>query len=276
MTENTAPEGNVETVNPEGNVITENPEAKQEETKPKVPVESLSGLAKALLDQAVTKYAELKTVAETQAKTGDVGKLLSEAIDTSTDKEIVALRKKIESANEAIIRFTKEAEEKVKPTLKIPTETELAAMDTQYKTLAGELNAFATVFGNEVKKDHPDLTLFDYTGELPGKRRGAKAGQGAGTSRPRVKSVEYTHDKNGQEGWTKAVDKDGNSSFSHLVMAIKKETGESVSAADLHAPWLSQNGNKSDWTELPEVSTFAYSVTDKDQKTHDYMVRVTR
>lgn len=270
MTETPAPEVTDETVNPEANA----PEV-IEETKPKVPVESLSGLAKALLEQAENKYKELKVVAETQAKTGDVGKLLSEAIEQSEDPEVVKLRASIERANEAIIRHTKAAEEKVKPTLKIPTENELAEMDTQYKTLASELNAFATVFGNEVKKDHPDLTLFDYTGELPGKRRGAKAGQGAGTSRPRVKSVEYTHDKNGNEGWVKAADKEGNSSFSHLVMAIKKETGESVSAADLHAPWLSQNG-KSEWTDLPEVTTFAYSVTDKDAKTHDYMVRVTR
>lgn len=270
MTEAPAQDKADETVNPEAN-SDQTPEA----VKPKVPAESLSPLAKALLDQAVTKFDELKVVAETQAKTGDVGKLLSEAIEQSTDPEIVKLRKSIENAHEAIIRHTKTAEEKIKPTLEIPSEEKLAEMDTQYKTLASELNAFATVFSNEVKKVHPDLTLFDYTGELPGKRRGAKAGQGAGTSRPRVKSVEYTHDKNGNEGWTKAADKEGNSSFSHLVMAIKKETGESVSAADLHAPWLSQNG-KSEWTDLPEVSTFAYSVTDAKAKTWDYMVRVTR
>ena len=250
------------------------------ETTPETPAkvlpspESLNPLASVLLERAQEVYGTLKGVAEKQAKVGDVGKLLSEGIESSTDPEVIKRRQAVEKANAAIIKFTKEMEEMVKPTLSIPTEQELADMDTEYKTLSSQLNTFAQVFNTEVQKDHPELTLFDYTGEIPGKRRGAKAGQGQGTSRPRLSSVEYTHDKNGAEGWKKA-EKDGKSSFSHLVLAIKSETGESISAGDLHEAWTSQNG-KSDWTDLPEVSTFAYSVTDKEGKTHDYMVRATK
>jgi hypothetical protein len=263
MTETLAPKTNA---TPEAEVM---PEVKPVPDKSK-----LSVLAQALLGTAEGKYAEIKAVADKQAKVGNVGELLSDAITNSTDKQVVELRAKREKAAAAILAFDKAMEEIVKPTLSIPTDEELAQMDTTYKTLASELNTFNGVFVNEVKKDHPEITLFDYTGELPGKRRGAKAGQGSGTSRPRVTSVEYTTDKNGEEGWKKA-EKDGKSTFSHLSLAIKGETGETHGAGDFHKAWTESLGI-TDWTDAPEVSKFAYSVTDKNSKTHQYWVRVTR
>jgi len=244
------------------------------ETKAVPDKSKLSVLASALLDTALGKYAEIKAVAEKQAKVGNVGELLSEAINSSDDPKVKELRVKREKAAAAILAFDKAMEEIVKPTLSIPTDEELSAMDTTYKTLATELNTFNTVFSTEVNKDHPGITLFDYTGELPGKRRGAKAGQGSGTSRPRVSSVEYTTDMNGEQGWKKA-EKDGKSTFSHLSLAIKGETGETHGAGDFHKAWTESLGI-SDWTDAPEVSKFAYSVTDKNSKTHQYWVRVTR
>lgn len=254
--------------------VDENVEVKQEETKQVPDKSKLSVLASALLDTAKAKYDEIKKVADKQAKVGNVGELLSEAIQNSEDAKVKELRVKRERAAKAILAFDKEMEEIVKPTLSIPSDAELAEMDTQYKTLASELNTFNTVFTTEVSKDHPGITLFDYTGELPGKRRGAKSGQGTGTSRPRVAKVEYTTDQNGEQGY-KAAEKDGKSTFSHLIMALKKETGENVSAGDLHEAWTSQLGIK-DWTDANEVSKFTYSVTDKNGKTHQYWIRVTR
>lgn len=242
--------------------------------KPKVAVEDLGFLAGAVVKQSEERMNSLKAIADKQAKVGDVGKLLSEAIAASEDPEVKKLLAVVEKANQAINRATKEAEARVKPTLSIPSEDELKAMDTEYKTLSSELNALNIVFVNEVQKTYPDLTLFDYVGELPGKRRGAKAGQGSGMARPRVNSVEFTQDTNGEKDYVK-VEKDGKSTFSLLSAAILKETGETVSAGDFHEEWTKQNGVK-DWTELPEVSKFTYSVTDKAQKTTTYWVRVTR
>lgn len=249
-------------------------EVKTETAKVVTPVESLSPLAQALVNEATGKAAELKAVADKQASVGDVGKLLSEAIASSEDAKVKEMRTKREKAAAAILAFDKAMEEIVKPTLSIPTEAELAAMDTEYKTLASELNTFNTVFLSTVGKDHPEATLFDYVGELPGKRRGAKAGQGTGISRPRVTSVEYTTDLNGEEGF-KVAGKDGKSTFSHLAQAIKSETGETISASDFTEAWTSQLGIK-DWTEANEVSTFSFPVTDKASKTTTYTVRVTR
>lgn len=241
---------------------------------PKVPVEQLGFLEKALLNSAQEQFAKLTVIAEKQSKVGDVGKLLSEAITSSTDPEVVKLMAIVEKANAAILRATKEAEAKVKPTLSIPSEDELKAMDTEYKTLSSEINALNIVFSNEIQKNHPDVTLFDYIGDLPGKRRGAKAGQGTGMARPRVTSVEYTQDQKGEDGYVKA-EKDGKSTFSLLSAAILKETGESVGAGDFHDEWCKQNGVK-DWSENSEVSKFTYSVTDKTGKTHQYWIRVTK
>ena len=263
-----------ETVNTEA-VEAENTEAEAAESTPQTPaVEDLNPLAQMLVQTATAKMDELKAVSTKQNAAGDDGKLLSEAIESSTDEEIVKYRERIAKAHEAINQMTKAAEDKVRPTLAIPSEDELKELDNTYKTLASELNSFNQVFTSEVAKSGLDLTIFDYTGELPGKRRGVKSGQGAGTARPRVASVEYTTDIKGETGWAKA-EKDGKSSFSHLIQAIYKETKESLSASDLHEAWLSQLGIK-EWTDAPEVSKFTYPVTDGEGKTHNYWVRVTR
>lgn len=248
--------------------------AQEEPTKTVTPVEELSVLAQALVKSAAEKATEIKTVADKQNSVGDVGKLLSEAIESSENDEVKALRVKRERAAKAMLEMDKRMEEIVKPTLSIPTDEEIAQLDIQYKALASQLNTFNTVFTTEISANYPNLTLFDYVGELPKGRKGAKAGQGTGTSRPRVSSVEVTEDKNGEDGYIK-VEKDGKSTFSHLAVWLKGKTGESVSAGDFHGSWTEQNG-KSDWTELPEVSKFNFSVTDKEGKTHQFWVRVTK
>ena len=255
---------------------TDAPEVK-EETKQVTPVEQLSPLAQALLTSAKDKADEIKTVADKQASVGDVGKLLSEAIAASEDAKVKELRTKRERAAKAINEFDKAMEEIVKPTLSIPSDEELAGLDAKYKELASQLNTFNTVFTTEVSKDHPNISLFDYVGELPKGRKGAKAGQGTGSVRPRISKVEVTEDKNGEEGYV-AVEKDGKSTFTHLAQHIKGKTGEVIGANDFAEAWTSQNGQASvqDWTNLAEVTKFTYSVTDKEGKTHQYWVRVTR
>jgi hypothetical protein len=237
-------------------------------------VGSLNPLAQMLVQTAQGKMDELKSVSAKQNAAGDVGKLLSEAIESSEDDEVKLFRERIAKAHEAINQMTKAMEDKVRPTLSIPTDEELSKLDSEYKTLASELNSFNQVFTGEVSKSGLELTIFDYVGEIPGKRRGVKAGQGQGTARPRVTSVEYTKDLKGESGWVK-VEKDGKSSFSHLITEIYKQTKESVSASDLHAAWLEQNALK-EWTDAPEVSKFNYSLSDGEGKTHQYWVRVTR
>jgi len=258
MTENATPE-----------VTT--PEA---DNTPQAPArETLDVLSQALLSATEPKMAELKLIAEKQAKVGDVGKLLSEAIESSEDADVVKRREAVQKANEAIIRITKEMEELVKPTLTIPTDEELNEMDLQYKVLASEINSYNSAFVVETSKAFEGLSVFDYLGEMPGKRRGAKAGQGTGTARPRVDTIEFTTDVNSEE-YTKA-EKNGKSTFSVLSQLIKEATGEVISAGDFHDAWTTQNSKK-DWTELPEVSTFVYSFTDGEGKTHEYKIRVTK
>lgn len=239
-----------------------------------LPEDKLSTLAQALLNEAKNKAAELKAVAEKQNKVGDVGKLLSEAIAASEDPKVKEMRSKRERAAKAVLDLDKAMEEVVKPTLAIPTDEELAAMDTQYKALSSQLNTFNTVFSTETAKDQPEVNLFDYIGDIPKGRKGAKAGQGEGTKRPRVKSIEVTQDKNGEEGYVR-LGTDEKSTFTHLAQKIKADTGEVHSASDFHAEWCKQN-NVSDWTDINEVSKFTYSVTDSEGKNHQYWVRVTR
>jgi hypothetical protein len=256
-------------------VAPENTEVKPDEQPKKViiPEEKLSVLAQALLGEAKKKAAELKSVAEKQNKVGDVGKLLSEAIESSEDAKVKEMRVKREKAAAAVLQLDKAMEELVKPTLSIPTDEELAAMDKQYKELSSQLNTFNTVFGTEMK-DQPEVSLFDYIGEIPKGRKGAKAGQGEGTKRPRVKSIEVTQDQKGEEDYVR-LGTDEKSTFTHLAQKIKKDTGEDHSASDFHAEWTKQN-NVKDWTDINEVSKFTYSVTDAAGKTHTYWVRVTR
>lgn len=252
-------------------------EAPAEEAKTVTPIEQLSPLAQALVNSAKDKAEEIKAVADKQAKVGNVGELLSEAIKSSADPKVKEMLAKKEKAAEAILRFDKEMEAIVKPTLSIPTDEELAGMDAKYKELASQLNTFNTVFSTEVAKDHPEATIFDYVGELPKGRKGAKAGQGTGSVRPRISKVEVTEDQNGEQGYA-AVEKDGKSTFTHLALYIKGKTGEVHGANDFAEAWTKQNGvnNVQDWANLPEVAKFNYSVTDKEGKTHTFWVRVTK
>lgn len=249
----------------------------EDQNTPSLPSrEDLDMLSQALLSAAEPKMSELQKIAEQQKKTGDVGKLLSEAIEASEDPDVVKRREMIAKAHEAINKFTKEAEELVKPTLTIPTDEELELMDSKYKVLASELNSFNSAFQVETSKAFEGLSIYDYIGELPGKRRGAKAGQGTGTARPRVTSIEYTTDVNSDK-YTKA-EANGKSTFSVLSQIIKGQIGEVITAGDFAEAWVTQNGKKDvqEWVDLPEVSEFVYSQTDGEGKTHEYKIRVTK
>lgn len=239
--------------------------------------DKLSPLAGMVLTQLESRFTRVTEIANVQKSVGDVGQLITDAIEKSTDKDVVALRKKVEEASEFILKAKKTMEDKVKPTLKVPSDEELAKLDTEYKELATEINTFNSVFTAEVKKDYPDLDVFAYFGALPGKKRGAKTGQGAGSARPRVNSIEITTDLKGEEGWSKVANKDGKSTFSVLAQHIKSVTngGVDLPASDFHEAWTHQNSVK-DWSELPDVSSFVLSATGADEKSYKWHVRVTK
>jgi len=271
MTENTAPEA----------AVTEAENTAQEATESTLPArESLDVLSQALLSAAEPKMGELQKIAERQAKVGDIGKLVSEAVEQSTDEEVVKRRNAVAKAHEAIIKFTKEMEELVKPTLTIPSDEELDLMESQYKVLASELNSFNGAFQVETSKAYEGLSIFDYLGEMPGKRRGAKTGQGTGSVRPRVQTIEYTKDVNSDD-YTKA-ELNGKSTFSVLSQILKGETGAVITAGDFAEAWTGAYDKKPvDWAELPEVSEFVYSFSTDDGEgkgltNHQYKIRVTR
>jgi hypothetical protein len=238
--------------------VTENPQAETE--APKAPArESLPPMAGQILNLVEGRFTRITEIAAEQDKVGDVGKLLSEAIAESKNKQVVELRKKVEEANEFILKATKSMEEVVKPTLNVPSDEELAKMDEEYKTLASEINTYNGVFSMETRNVKDGLTVFDYFGQLPGKKRGAKSGQGTGTSRPRVSTIEFTQDVKGEQGW-KHAQKDGKATFSILAAALKADSDNEVdvNAGDLHKDWTGQNGNK-DWSDLPDVTTFIFT-----------------
>lgn len=226
-----------------------------------------------MVDLVVTKakviVENMKKTAEQLSAAGNVGDLLSEAIQKSELPAVKSNLERIQKANEMILQWQKENEAAVKPTLDIPSDEKIAALEATYKADSAAVKTFDTVFTMEVVGTYPDLTIYDYVGELPRAKRsgGAKSGQGEGTSRPRVSSIEVSTD-NG-ETYSK-VEKDGKSTFSVLSQWLKSETGETIGASDLHEPWLAASGAK-DWNALPEVSEFSYSL-----KGNTYFIRVTK
>lgn len=235
--------------------------------------ETLPPMAGQILNLVEGRFTRITEIATEQEKVGDVGKLLSEAIESSKNKDVIALRKKVEEANEFILKAQKSMEEVVKPTLNVPSDEELAKLDDEYKTLASEINTYNGVFSMETRNVKPDLSVFDYFGQLPGKKRGTKTGQGTGTSRPRVSKIEFTQDVKGEQGWKDAVNAEGKSTFSVLAQALKKDSNNEadITASDFHKAWTDQNGGK-DWSDLPDVTTFVYQADDK----HRWSVRVTK
>jgi len=262
-----------ETVTPEVNEENATPEVK-EVVLPEFEETSLAGM---VLGKARDLFSQLTKLATKLNAVGNVGELLSEAVKESEDEKVVELKAKIDKAHNLINEWTKEAEAIVKPTLEIPSEDEVKAQEEAYKALVSQVKMFDGVFSTEVKPTHPDLNIYAYLGDIPKAKRagisGAKAGQGEGTSRPRVDEIAVSLD-NGAT-YTK-VEKDGKSSFTTLAQWVKKETGEVVGATDFHEAWFEQNGNVKDWTSLPTNTEFSYSVTDSKSKTHQFMVRVTK
>lgn len=258
-----------ETVNP---APAENTEAEA----PKLDRSKLSEMASMILGRVEPDFKRVQEIAAEQNKTGDVGQLLSEAIEKSTDKKVVALRAKVEEASAFILEAKKSMEAAVKPTLNLPTDEELAKLDTEYKEAANRIATYNGVFEQETEQSGEKHSVYDYLGALPGKKRGAKAGQGAGTSRPRVQKIEITTDLKGEEGY-KAVEKDGKSTFGILANFVKSATDGQVDlpAGDFHEAWVTQNGGK-DWQDLPDVSSFVVQAEGQNGKRFDWHVRVTK
>jgi hypothetical protein len=255
---------------------TETVVAPEAEVKPSKVIPELDSFTDAPMVSLVVTKAQalvdkLKGVAAKVNAAGNIGELLSEAIKQSEDPEVKQALARIEKANEAILNWQKEIEAKVKPTLAIPSDEEIKAAEEEYKNLVSNVKTLDSMFTMEVGANHPELNIYDYVGELPKAKRsasGAKSGQGEGSSRPRVSEIAVSTD-NGQS-YTK-VEKDGKSTFSVLTQWLKKETGETIGASDLHEAWFGQNGDVKDWNVLPEQTTFNYSLKDKS-----YFIRVTK
>lgn len=269
MTENTAPE-TTDNVTPE-----QNENEKPENTTPDR--STLSEMANMALDRVQPDFEKAKSIAEKLNASENVNELLSEAIANSTDPEVVKARQVIEKANETILRATKAAEDKVRPTLDVLSDEDKAKLETEYKEAASSISTYNSLFELETLRAGKQYSVYDFLGTLPGKRRGAKAGQGEGTKRPRVSKIEITTDVKGEEGW-KLVEKDGKSTFGVLSQFIKSATngGVDLSASDFSDAWVAQNAPGKDWQDINDQSTFIVSATGDNEKSYKWSVRVTK
>lgn len=259
------------------------PDETQAETAQTPSVEALPPLAQALLSASQSTHSAIEKLVADLSKGDNVGQLMTEAIAESTDAEVKTLRDKIEKAHASINSWTKAAEDKVRPTLEIPSEEKIKELDGQYKAKIAEYNGYDLVFKSEVAKDDDldsgSLSLSTYLGDLP-KRKGKSTPAGtSGISRPRVSKVEYGKGLDRDKITFKMVGDNDSSTFSHLAVELKKNvSGYSVAASDFVESWLTQNGQPAngDWRDLPEVTTFSWSATDDKGETQNFWVRVTR
>lgn len=261
MTENTAPQTAPE----------------KDETAPvKLDESKLSEMALMVLGRVKPDFARVTEIVAEQNKVGDTAQVLSDAIENSKSKKVVELRQKVEEANQFIIDARKAMEEVVKPTLNLPSEEDLAKLDAEYKAAAANIATYNGVFEKETEQSGEKHSVYDFLGNLPGKKRGAKAGQGEGTSRPRVRTIEITTDLKGEQGWKKVENKEGKSTFSVLAAFIKSATDGNVDlgATDFSDAWVEQNGGK-DWQAINDLSTFVVSASGGD-KTYQWHVRVNK
>lgn len=262
MTENTAPEVTPETPETEA--------AKLDES-------ILSEMAAMALSRVKPDFERVTEIVAEQNKTGDIAQVLSDAIENSKKKDVVELRKRVEEANAFIIEARKSMEAAVKPTLNLPTEEDLAKLDAEYKAAASRINTYNGVFEAETLQNGKQYSVYDFLGNLPGKKRGAKTGQGEGSARPRVRTIEITTDLAGEQGWKLVENKEGKSTFSVLAQFIKSATdgGVDLPATDYSDNWVAQNGGKT-WQDVNDLSTFHVSATGEGGKTYDWNVRVVK
>lgn len=266
VTENTAPETN------------DNTNSEQTETEtPKPDRSTLSEMANMALDRVKPDFDKAFGIAEKLNSQVNVNEMLSEAIEKSEDAEVVKIRKMVEELDKKRLAAVKAMEDKVRPTLDVLSDEDVAKLEAEYKEAASNISTYNSLFELETLRAGKQYTVYDFLGQLPGKRRGAKAGQGEGTKRPRVSKIEITTDVKGEDGWKVVANNEGKSTFGVLAQFIKSATngGVDLSASDYSDAWVSQNGGK-DWQDINDQSTFIVSATDDKDKSHKWNVRVTK
>lgn len=261
-TENTAPQATDEAVSDQ-----ENGQAPEAAPLPN-PEDFGSQMAEIALLKAQKEYAVAQKIHSQLKAAGNTGQLLSEAIQASDDPEVVKARKAIDEHHARIEKLHAAIEAKVKPTLQVPTDEEVKALQTQLKEQVAMVNAANLMFVSEVKGAYPQLSVFDYTGPLPSGRvsSGSSATSGDGPKRPRLESVSVSFDGGKTYERVEAQVKtpkgvETKSTFSVLASELKKAKGIDVSAGTFAEEWLKQN-NTDDWTKCPVDSTFHYTEGD--------------
>lgn len=254
---------------------TEQPEA----TEPTAPdVSALNDLGRLFLSQIAEQVEAYNSrTATLSAATGDSAKAVHDLRNSSDDPKIVKFRKWLEEFDakreKAISEIDAYISENLLPSASM-SEEEIEAERTALKTLRSEINSMRDVFLAlpAVKSlENSELLLPKVAGT-----RTVSKGTGSGGVKPRVTGVYIDGNLVSHE-----VTKDGKttvkSSFTDAVKFLSETHKVKVNTPDLHAAYFEAAKVKpEDWASGPDKVEFGFHVTDKDGKSQNHTILVTK
>lgn len=216
--------------------------------------------------------------AKYDAATGDRSKAVHDLRENSDDPKVVKFRKWLDDLDAKRETAVTEIDAYISASL-MPTsdlseadaEALKATLTEQRKEIKQGIDYFLSL--PAVKNVEGAENLLP---EIKGARRGVSKGTGAGAPKPRVTGVYVDGTLCSHE-----VEKDGNktvkSSFTDAVKFLSDKYGVKVETKDLHAGYFAEaKVDPADWASGPDKVEYNFHLTDKDGKSQNVKVLVTK
>ena len=251
--------------------------ATTEAETPKFDESSLNDLARLVLN-TVRESAEAFNArqAKFDAATGDKSKAVHDLRNSSDDAKVVKFRAWYEDlmakAEKGVNEIDAYISANLLPTGEMSAE-EIEAEKAALKDLRSEVKQGADYFLTlpSVKGVEGAETLLP---EIKGARRSVSSGAGTGTPKPRVKAI-YVDGNLVSHDVEKDGKKETKSTFTDAVKFLSETHKVKIETKDLHAGYFETAGT-TDVNVAPDKVEYVFSVTDKDGKSHNHTILVTK
>lgn len=252
----------------------------QTETPAVAPDESsLNDLARMILATIREQVTAFNAQAATyEAATGDRSKAVHDLRESSDDAKVVKFRAWLDDLDKrrekAISEIDAYISENLMPRSDL-SETDAEALKASLAESRKEIkNGMDYFLSLPAVKSVENAALL--LPEVKGARKGVSKGTGTGAPKPRVKAV-YVDGTLVSHDVTKEGKTETKSSFTDAVKYLSDLHNVKVQTSDLHAGYFSAaKVEPQNWADGPDSVEYIFHVTDKEGKSHNHKVLVTK
>ncbi len=237
---------------------------------------ALNDLARLVLGTVREQAADFNSAQATlDAATGDTSKAVHDLRNSSDDPQVTKFRAWLEKSDAAREKAIGEIDAYISANL-IPdgmSDEQIEAEKSRLKELRAEVKSGADYFLTlpSVKGVAGAETLLP---EIKGARKSVSKGTGSGTPKPRVKAI-YVDGNLVSHDVTKDGKTETKSTFTDAVKFLSETHKVKVETKDLHAGYFETAGT-TDVSVAPDKVEYVVAIVDKDGKSHNHTLLVTK